>query len=490
MLPILLSISLAGTIPGPAAGVPVDWGARLHEDATSFRSAVLDSHPAPAGPEATAFVQRLDLAYAQVLRRASTSTSFAHYEWALAELTAAFDDGHLGIDPGERQVAAHPPTYRWPGFVTALRGQAHVVVHSEGPSTPAVGARLVACDGIGADALAADRIGRFEGRWMLRSRRIARSALLFLPFDNPWLKPVVRCRFEIDGRPVVVPLRWRSIDEAARRRLFENAVGKRHRSPVAMERLDDGSFWISMGSFDGDPASATGRQLTALNTHIANEAPALRTAPRVVFDLRGNNGGSSAWLKQAVRAIWGEAAPGRRAAPTGRVDWRVSDANIQVLRRYRASFETQRATNPAPFDWAVKVLGGLEAARDRGDRLWSQPQEPEQASSRSDEAYPVRANVFVLTDFACASACLDAVDLLTSLGAVQVGQETAADTMYMEVREQQLPSGAQIYLPMKVYRGRARGSNVPAVPRFEWTGGMGDTTAIRRWLATLQVAQP
>jgi hypothetical protein len=99
---------------------------------------------------------------------------------------------------------------------------------------------------------------------------------------------------------------------------------------------------------------------------------------------------------------------------------------------------------------------------------------------------PPKGRVYVLTDLGCASACLDAVDLWTALGAVQIGQETGADSLYMDIRRVPLPSGfAQAIVPMKVYRGRKRGSNVPAVPVHRYTGDMRDTPALQRWVASL-----
>ncbi len=40
-------------------------------------------------------------------------------------------------------------------------------------------------------------------------------------------------------------------------------------------------------------------------------------------------------------------------------------------------------------------------------------------------------------------------------------------------------------VPMKVYRGRARGSNVPWRPAHSWTGAMTDTPALEQWIASL-----
>src|SRR3546814_12288574 len=77
----------------------------------------------------------------------------------------------------------------------------------------------------------------------------------------------------------------------------------------------------------------------------------------------------------------------------------------------------------------------------------------------------LKGPVYFVTNGSCASACLDAADLWKELGAIQIGQETSADTLYMDVRQDVLTSGlAGVSIPMKVYRGRARGSNEPLRP--------------------------
>lgn len=56
----------------------------------------------------------------------------------------------------------------------------------------------------------------------------------------------------------------------------------------------------------------------------------------------------------------------------------------------------------------------------------------------------------------------------------------------MDVRTIALPGGfARAVVPMKVYRHRPRGSNMPAVPLHRYTGDMRDTAALERWIATL-----
>lgn len=91
--------------------------------------------------------------------------------------------------------------------------------------------------------------------------------------------------------------------------------------------------------------------------------------------------------------------------------------------------------------------------------------------------------VYVVTDSACASACLDAMDLWKALGVIQVGRETSADTLYMEVRAERLPSDlVWAVVPTKVYRGRLRGDNEAYRPDHVYNGDMSDTDALQAWI--------
>src|SRR5690606_32317316 len=124
-------------------------------------------------------------------------------------------------------------------------------------------------------------------------------------------------------------------------------------------------------------------------------------------------------------------------------------------------YQQMFAGNPEIAEYLGLMVTGLAEAMARGDTLWRQPDLEEDSEDAAVPDAPattaMRARTYVLTDYGCASACLDAVDVLVAAGAVPIGQETSAGTVYMEVRTEVLPSGrAQVPLPMKVYRGRAR----------------------------------
>lgn len=95
-----------------------------------------------------------------------------------------------------------------------------------------------------------------------------------------------------------------------------------------------------------------------------------------------------------------------------------------------------------------------------------------------------------MTDGLRGSACLDFADLLLEAGALHVGGPTYADTSYMELRTEALPSGAgRLAFAIKVYRGRKRASGRPHVPKRRWTGDFSDTAGLERWVLGLAEAR-
>ena len=57
----------------------------------------------------------------------------------------------------------------------------------------------------------------------------------------------------------------------------------------------------------------------------------------------------------------------------------------------------------------------------------------------------------------------------------------------MDIREAVLPSGlAEVVIPMKVWRGRARGNNAPQRPTHAFDGDLADDAAVEAWIATLR----
>jgi len=474
---------MAGAASIAAADAPRDWQATLIADARSFHDQIALDHPGPYNRLDPAFARRNDAGLALALKRATRVRDYAGYLWTMRGYVAAFDDGHVALDVQK----AEPLALAWPGFLTGFDGDGRQVVRTvaDGVALP-VGAVLEACDGVAAARLAARNVGAFRGRWQLASQRATQGGRLFVDAHNPFITRPVRCTFRAAGKRHDVTLAWRPLSDAEFDIRFA-ATAPRARPAIGARVLADGTRWYSMSSFNGDPEGATAKALRPMIAEMARDRTNVVRAPRIVLDLRGNGGGSSEWSQQIARVIWGRAAVDRAEVSSEAVDWRASAGNLATLQGYKTTWEASPDGSPEAIAWAGKIADGIAGARGRGEPLWRDASDAA-ASAKVNEppVAPPTARVFVLTDWGCGSACLDAVDLWTALGAVQVGQDTSADTLYMDVREKMLPSGiAQAVVPMKVYRGRKRGSNEPAVPRYRYTGDMRDDAALAQWMAAL-----
>jgi hypothetical protein len=462
-----------------------DWSAALRQDAQALHDEIAANHPGPVNRKDPAFARRNDAQLAFALKRASDARTYGDYFSALRLYVASFDDGHLGFGA----FGDTPNKFSWPGFITDYDGRGDIRVVGRADDSPIpLGAKLVGCDGRSADRVAAMTLGKMWGRWHLESQRRLNGRYQFFSDASRYITRPSACVFDVDGKRTTVALDWKPI--TVRLMLDKlKAVKPARPSTFASRILGNGMRWFSIPSFDGDPQSSAGKALPPIIAAMKDDRAALSTAPGIVLDLRGNGGGSSDWSRQMAEILWGQRAVERLPSDRSYVEWRVSQANLDSIkesyerRREGAGFSSQMRT------WYETVIAGLTAALARGEELWRQPSETgEQAQPETGrtEPTPLAGPVYVLTDEACASACLDAVDLWRALDAVHVGRTTSADTLYMEVRMVRLPSRVTGFsLPMKVYRNRARGSNEPVVPVHSFDGDIADTSAVERWILSL-----
>lgn len=469
-----------------AAAPDRDWAQTLREDARAMHATIAANHPGPVNDLDPGFAKRNDDALALALERADRVGDEAGHRYALWGYAAAFDDGHLAVAPTGK---AGPLPARWPGFLTGFDDIDRQVVLTRDERAPVpLGALLVGCDGRPADRLAAENVGAFVGRWMLASRRRVAGGNLFVDYGNPFIIRPARCTFRIDGTERSVALDWRPIAAAAiDGRLSETS--RRSRMPIGARTLSDRTRWFALSGFDGDPASDDAKALTPMIAAMRTERAMIVAAPRIVLDLRGNNGGSSDWSAQVAEIVWGRQRVEATAGSSG-VDWRASAANVRTIAEFGEKLRAAPGTSDEMRHFIDTTLAGLRAAQAKGDALWRYT-DPALPRTPGDPPVPPAGPVFFITDARCASACLDAADLWKALGAIQVGQETSADTLYMDTRSDTLPSGlVRVAVPMKVYRGRPRGSNEPLRPVHPYTGDLRDTPALEAWIAALPENRP
>ena len=477
-----LGLSFLLIAAGPADG---DWRNALRKDAEALHDLIEKNHPGPVNIHDPEFSERSDAALRLTLDRAERVDSYPGYVWAMRSYIASFDDGHVLI----RSTDAAPDlTVKWPGFLTGYDDVGRQVVRTAThDSLVPLGAELIECDGVTAADLMVENVGAFRGRWELASQRMIHGGRLFMDVGNPFVARPKRCVFSSDGSRLSTTLQWRDLPDEELTERF-GATALRFSPEIGSRTFESGTRWYSLSDFDGDVESETGKALTALIAGMREDAYAIQSAPRVVLDLRGNGGGSSDWSKQIARIIWGDAELSSLQNGSDYVEWRASPDNIVAMDEYRQEYASSPDAPQEVRDWIDAAVNGMTSALEAGEPLWREPSSDEASVNQTagSDVSPRSSPVYILTDWTCASACLDAVDLWRALGGIQVGQETSADTLYMDIREDPLPSGlSTVGMPMKVYRGRERGSNEPWTPVHAYPGDMRSTEDIEAWLVGL-----
>lgn len=487
---VVMTAAICSKAQGNAADPKPSWSAILRMDAHAMHDDIAANHPGPVDPKNPGFAPANEQGLALALKRAQTTHDYAGYWYAMSAYAASFDDGHLRFSIAK---GANPPpvSLRWPGFLTGFDhdGTQRVIARQDQAPLP-LGARLVACDGIPADRLARENVGTFVGRWSLYATRVWAGQLLFVDQQNPWIKRPEHCQFEVRGQAKSITLDWKPIsdDDLATRR---NQAWTRARDPIGMRVLSDGTVWLTLSDFDGDPNGPASKALLPLIAELKKNRAMLVRAPAVVLDVRGNNGGSSDWSQQIAQVIWGKHRVDRVEVSSDSVDWRASTDNISTLQALADKERSSANRSQDVLRWAESVVAGMKKALAAGKVFFhTSSADDERPAPTPDIAQP-QGKIFMVTDAGCSSACLDAADLWLALGAIQVGEETSADTLYMDIRQDTLPSGiGHLAVAMKVYRDRPRGNNVPLHPTFVFPGAVSDTKALEKWIGTLHPAPP
>jgi hypothetical protein len=377
-------------------------------------------------------------------------------------------DGHARV---QASYSGHGDLL-WPGFRTVWRGDALRVV---GPveAGPRLGSALVGCDGKDARTVIAE-----DAFWFGYRPAEAGQWWEFAPFafersKSPYAKLPQQCRFrEPDGRVAIYRLQWRPVPDDLLRAWMKEAS---ERDPIGLTEPKHGIYLISLPTFSPDAQGRLSydRLFHDIEQNIAN----IVAARAIVVDLRHNGGGSSSWGEQVANKLWGEAAVKAKLSHYFRntqVWWLADAPNVEHFRQFATEFRTQgRSKDAAELD---DVARHLSTALNEGKRFYVEDFGASFGTGKGDAEPRQLPPVYVITDGGCASACLDALDVFTQFRSVKlVGAPTSADSTYLDIRFQPLPSDrGVVILPTKIWVRRPRGAGEvyrPDIPvnDLDWT---------------------
>jgi hypothetical protein len=456
---------------------PSQWSEAAVDDLHFIRATLRENHPGPVDRKNPDFRNWLVRGFQESLLLAERARSYAGYYFAIQKYVVGFQDGHLAAlaeDPFDPNVKLKR---QWPGFVIGLDHGLFKVVESP-TGSPAEGAVLESCDGRSARALVDEIIRPYFPLWSIRGSQFESAPFLLIDEGNPFVRRPEVCTLRWGSRKHEVRLNWMPIsnNELASR---IGAAAQTVTATTGIRPFGTHGWWVRLASFDVNTDTSSQPLLKVISSLEADPVR-FRDADILVFDVRGNRGGNSAFGRRIAAALWGD--PFVNSVPTATaVDWRVSQLNLKQLEQSNLpAIEKQFGMDDPETKSYAKFVDNYRAALNNGALVYHEPiPKPEKSPP-----IPMRARVFLLTDGWCHSACLDFADIvLGAPGVTQVGAETSADTVYIDNTAELLPSGeGWLGWSTKVYRGRPRGYNQGYAPKYLWNGRMNDTPAIEKWI--------
>ncbi len=450
----MLALPASAQAPPTAPPAVTDWRAAARVDVLAAYDLYAANHPGMHDPANPGFTAQLARARDAALPLAERATDRRSYLAALGAFSAVLADGHALLFA--RPAGAPVPVY-WTGFIAAWRDGRLLVNQAEPDALVAVGETILSCDGLAPAALLRERppSRNFRpeeaGQWWVYAPFAFQTAA-------PPAERIRACRVRgMDGRARDVTLAWTAAPAGLNGRMRIAAEGEQ--PEIALSEPRPGIFHIGLPDFQPDAAgiAAYARLYEAAR---ARRGELLR-ARAVVLDLRHNNGGSSDWSRDLAAILWGRPQVDRALADYfrgGEIWWRASPGNIAHMDEMAQGVRT--AGREAEAQAIVATGAAMAAAARRSDPYHRVPIETAPPAGPPPPPSDFTAPVYVITPGGCASACLDAIDIFTRFANVRlIGAPTSADSTYMEVRVQDLPSGiGRIVIPIKLYVGRPRAS--------------------------------
>jgi hypothetical protein len=470
---------------------PRNWAETTVDDLHFIRATLRENHPGPIDSKNLAFQDWYRHGFELALARAQAARDFAGYFFAIKFYMAGFQDGHLGA-LGERHLLDHLSEGRlhrkWPGFTVAYKNNSFIVDATDPSVSPLqnVGDQLIACDGRTTAAWADEIIGGYAGLWNLPGTRPEMAPLLLIDEGNPFIRMPDQCTFHGRGGNRTIGLHWVAITDVELRSKF--MAYEESSDTASIHIFGDGAYWVRLPSFETN-SQENSASLKRITDELRQQAETMRHARVIVFDVRGNRGGNSTTGEALLVQLWGEQYIKYIQPQPAAIDWRLSRGNLRFLKDTNlATLRRQFGSESGQAREYEDLLSKMQQALDGGKDFYRE----EIARPPASDSFRVSAVPVLLTDHACASACLDFADIVLALPRAQhAGLETSADAVYIDNRAVALPSGlGLIGFSMKVYRGRPRGNNQSYRPAHVYPGDIADITQLEKWIMSEFLIQP
>ena len=461
------------------------WSTVAQQDLAHIYQTVKQNHPGYLDKENPYFKDWLEQGYVKGQQAATTADSLEDVMSILKTYVAGFADGHFSI------WFDYQPVYKkWAGLIIAKQGGDYRVIFSDEnwsqPLPPKL-STLVSCDGRVVEKIMAEDIlkSRFSNL-TLNYPKVRYASRLLVDDGIGERQHFKSCQFKVNNIKQSVVMKWQNISATALALKTQKQFASSRQ--YSIEEFSNDKYWVSLPKFYPNEQEQKKLEKVINSIKKVND-----TASLVVLDVRGNGGGNSQWGVEVAKALYGEhfIESFQKAFPdTSYALWRASQGNhhymeTQILPLVEKQFGKESDT----FELFSGVANHMKQAISNKIDFVRQNEEivTKKTKILFNMKNPIAANVVLLTDSSCGSACLDFADLMLKLpNVVHMGQETGADTVYMDIRTLDLPSGlGQYSLAQKVYRDRLRKHNESYVPEYQYKGDISNTPPVNSWLQAI-----
>ena len=480
---LLLTLILFAAAAGAAEKTAADWQAAAKADIEAVHQLILTAHPGSIDELNPGFKAWTEQGYREALQLVPRVNNYDSMMAAARYYVTGFRDGHLVYSDNARRD--YPMLVN--GWQLRKQGSDYVVDAQlkEWPAPlPPLGATLLQCDGRKPDTILAEDVAPYVNRRTTgKVHEYLASALTVPALPDLQLK---RCQFRTaEGAVMDMPITYQAIPMQRYFQPWEKAPQK---GPQPQRRsnkfsFEDGVLWVSAASFNALPSK---EQIAEFDAMLA-ELGKLQGVRLMVFDVRGNGGGSSVIGDKIFTAATGGLDYDKQdldKLPRTYAQWRVSDLLLETADKFTKGFTIRYGADSAEAKRSEAFLKQVQEARAKGETWVEQPGgnllTRAEIARRGGKLRRHGGPVALLTDTSCASACLDFADQVLSVpGAIHVGRTTGADTLYIDTGRAKLPSGNVLVMPQKVWRNRLRGNDEALVPSIVLKADLEDDAAVR-----------
>ncbi|WP_353742284.1 S41 family peptidase [Pseudomonas fluorescens] len=452
------------------------WRDLTVNDLSVIRQLIITSHPGAIDSDNESFADWVERGYLEANQLSKRVDSRKDSQAVLNFYIAGFKDGHVGLNQPNKGKSS------WAGFILDMRGQSFVVkqVAKNWPiPLPPIDSEVISC-------------GNKSVREKLESE-ISPYVDRRLNLQSTWLHLAQQLTVDDANYPVLARDLSKSCLVALPNGVRQNftllwqedsgqleAFMRQPQPPQTLRNLGGGRYWIHVSNFM--PSAADNASLDKMLEAIKS----INDAKLVVLDTRGNRGGNSLVGARILSALlgspWAKSLDGPSRAYAM---WRVSPFALSTLNKALTAMGSDYGKDSEAYKFVFGLTNSMELALHEKQGWLRQPNTSsiDQEGSRGLNTQGFKGKLALVTDSFCVSACLDFADVVLAIpGVVHLGLSTSGDTLYIDVGSQTLPSGAQFWLPLKVWRDRTRGNNKSYDPQFVFNGDINDTAAVQKWV--------